>query len=333
MNIPSIAILMATYNGQAYLGEQLDSIIKQTYSNWTLFIRDDNSSDQTLSIIEEYRKADQRIQLIQNQTDYHGAYYNFFGLINDVRSMDEEYDFYLFADQDDVWDQDKLERLLHFYESRQAKGPALVYADMRIIDADGVVTSDSLDALMGIHYTNPISAYMAHKVYGCNTFFNQELFHMLPALSYGAPELAYLSHDNFTTKVAALRGEVYFYPETTMGYRRYGNNVTSKHEYHFTLKRILKRFAKADALAKDHALTYKQTLVLTDLLRHQELSADERSFLDQVDKIIHKGGFYAVLKVITEHIDWGKPIKTLSRTGILLSGIYKKYLKNDKEQE
>lgn len=327
MKSDSVLIMMATYNGEKFLREQLDSILCQTISTWKLLIRDDNSSDQTRSIIKEYEEKDGRIHLIENTSEHHGAYYNFFGLLNDVRQNENPFNFYMFADQDDIWDVDKLERLIGFYyENVKIKEPVLIYADMRIIDADGKVTAKSMDQLMGIRYTNPISTFMAHKIYGCNTLFNRKLFEILPLLSYDAPELAFLSHDNFTAKTAALKGQVYFYNEPTMGYRRYGHNVTSRHEYNFALKRILKRISKIDELAKDHALTYKQTLVATNLLRQQTSIDTDLLFLDKVEKIINNGGLNAVKMVWKEKIDWGNRVKTISRSLVLASKLYKKYL-------
>lgn len=327
MKSDSILIMMATYNGEEFLREQLDSILCQTVSTWKLLIRDDNSSDQTRAIIKEYEEKDSRIKLIKNTSQHHGAYYNFFGLLNDVRQNENPFDFYMFADQDDIWDVNKLECLIsYYYEKVKTKEPVLIYADMRIIDANGKMIANSMDQLMGIRYTNPISAFMSHKVYGCNTLFNRELFEILPLLPYDAPELAFLSHDNFTTKTAALKGQVYFYNEPTMGYRRYGHNVTNKHEYNFAFKRILKRISKIDELAKDHALTYKQTLVATNLLRQQTSIDTELLFLDKVEKIINKGGLNAVKMVWKEKIDWGNRVKTISRSLVLSSKLYKKYL-------
>ena len=63
---PKIEILMATYNGEKYIEEQIDSIINQTYTNWELLIRDDKSKDNTASIIEEYEKKDSRIKLLRD---------------------------------------------------------------------------------------------------------------------------------------------------------------------------------------------------------------------------------------------------------------------------
>ena len=83
----------------------------------------------------------------------------------------------------------------------------------------------------------------------------------------------------------------------------------------------------------DGALTYRQPLVATRLLRKQVSSESEQKFLDQVDAIIQRGGFYAVKNVRSEKIDWGKPVKTLSRTVILFSKLYKKYMRNNEKED
>ena len=66
MENKKIDILMATYNGEKYLAEQIDSIICQTYKNWNLLIRDDGSSDNTFKILMEYEKRDDRIKIIKD---------------------------------------------------------------------------------------------------------------------------------------------------------------------------------------------------------------------------------------------------------------------------
>ena len=74
---PKIEILMATYNGEKYIEEQIDSIINQTYTNWELLIRDDKSKDNTASIIEEYEKKDSRIKLLRDEKGNLGFVKNF----------------------------------------------------------------------------------------------------------------------------------------------------------------------------------------------------------------------------------------------------------------
>ena len=102
-----IDILMATYNGEKYLVEQLDSIINQTYRNWNLLIRDDNSTDKTLEIIQNYHKKDKRIKILKDNKGNLGIVRNFEELLKSSES-----EFIMFSDQDDIWVENKLDMYL-----------------------------------------------------------------------------------------------------------------------------------------------------------------------------------------------------------------------------
>lgn len=322
---PTILIMMTTYNGEEFLIQQIESICQQSYSNWQLVVRDDGSSDQTLAILNAYAEKDARIQVVQNQTDYHGAYPNFWGLVAYCKQL-KAYDYYMFADQDDVWDKDKLEVYMNFCSDKGLNEPLLVYGDMRIIDGDGQVTSNSLEANLGIAYTNAISTFFAHKVHGCNSFFNRCLFELALPLSPEEPEAKYISHDNYYTKFAALLGQVYYLPRPMMSYRRYGTNVTSQHAYDFKLKRILKRLTALEELAKDHALTYRQTRATLERMKLLPLADGQMKLLKTVETILDRGGIYAIKQISKHHIDWGKRVKNVSRSLVLCLGMYKKYM-------
>lgn len=322
---PTILIMMTTYNGEEFLIQQIESICQQSYSNWQLVVRDDGSSDQTLAILNAYAEKDARIQVVQNQTDYHGAYPNFWGLVAYCKQL-KAYDYYMFADQDDVWDKDKLEVYMDFCSDKGLNEPLLVYGDMRIIDGDGQVISNSLEANLGIAYTNAISTFFAHKVHGCNSFFNRRLFELVLPLSPEEPEAKYVSHDNYYTKFAALLGQVYYLPRPMMSYRRYGTNVTSQHAYDFKLKRILKRLTALEELAKDHALTYRQTRATLERMKLLPLADGQMKLLKTVETILDRGGIYAIKQISKHHIDWGKRVKNVSRSLVLCLGMYKKYM-------
>ena len=117
MTEKKVVILMATYNGQKYLKCQLDSIIQQTYRNWQLIIRDDCSKDNTVKIIQEYEKKDDRIKVIDNEGKNLGAIGNFFELIK--KAPDASY--YAFSDQDDYWHEDKIEKAVERLEQMSSK--------------------------------------------------------------------------------------------------------------------------------------------------------------------------------------------------------------------
>ena len=75
-----VDILMATYNGEAFVEAQIRSIISQSYSDWRLLIRDDGSKDNTLHILQSLAKGDQRIHIIPNQGTRLGVAHNFIHL-------------------------------------------------------------------------------------------------------------------------------------------------------------------------------------------------------------------------------------------------------------
>lgn len=117
-NEAKVAILMATYNGEKYLSEQIESIRRQTFADWTLYIQDDGSSDGTVCIIRDFCSVDPRIKLFDIGLTRQGAGMNFMSMLN---AVDSEY--YMFSDQDDVWFEDKVERTLRRMKEEEAAHP------------------------------------------------------------------------------------------------------------------------------------------------------------------------------------------------------------------
>ena len=102
-----IYILLATYNGEKYLKEQLDSLFEQTNQHWTLWIHDDNSKDNTVNIIKKYKsKYPDQIEFLDDDISTGGAKENFTYLLDNIN---DDYDYIMFCDQDDVWLEDKIE--------------------------------------------------------------------------------------------------------------------------------------------------------------------------------------------------------------------------------
>ena len=115
-----VTIVMAVYNGEKYLEEQLESIRLQTYKAWNLLIRDDGSTDHTENIIKRFaerlaaEKAEgealdvQTVQYVKSgEQDKKGAKYNFLALLEMAEAS-----YVMCCDQDDVWKPDKIEKTL-----------------------------------------------------------------------------------------------------------------------------------------------------------------------------------------------------------------------------
>lgn len=328
-----VLIMLATYNGERFIEQQIESILKQTYTNFHLAIQDDGSTDATLDIIKKYSQKDKRIEILKNESKYHGPFYNFHCLANKFKQR-EKYDFYMFCDQDDLWDQNKIEKYIHIVKNKfkNFDKPVLVYSDMRLIDEVGNVKGVSVDKIQGIKYVNKHSVFFAHNVYGCNLMMNYQCFLAVPILDLSKPIVKILSHDNLYTKFAAYLGAIYYIPSVSMSYRRFGGNVTGAQAYDFKLKRILKRLSNLSLLAKDHSRAYSQTLYTIELLTHNYPTMDSID-LEEMKKAIYKGGIYSLLYIKKYNVNWGRTIKNLSRKIILVTKLYQKYLVCDFEHK
>jgi glycosyltransferase involved in cell wall biosynthesis len=110
-----VDILMATYNGEKYIRQQLDSILSQTYEQWLLYIRDDGSTDNTVEIINNYiKKYPDKIILINDEKKGLGAKLNFGETMKFSKN-----DYTMFVDQDDVWMNYKISKSLDIMEKQE----------------------------------------------------------------------------------------------------------------------------------------------------------------------------------------------------------------------
>jgi rhamnosyltransferase len=134
LNEKKIAILLAAYNAEQYIAEQIESILTQTNQDWTLYIRNDGSKDNTGDVIAEYCEKYPNIIEIDRGAGNLGCRNNFFRLLEVVDS-----DYFMFCDADDVWFDDKIEISLDRMRELEAvhhNKPLLVHTDSAVYDAD-----------------------------------------------------------------------------------------------------------------------------------------------------------------------------------------------------
>jgi rhamnosyltransferase len=118
--IPKVAVCLASYNGLLYLPEQLNSILQQTGVVVTVYVSVDVSSDGTEAWFDRQAKEDARIVVLAHGQRFGGAAKNFFRLIRDVDFSN--FDYLSFADQDDIWQQDKLIRHVELMQKNNVDG-------------------------------------------------------------------------------------------------------------------------------------------------------------------------------------------------------------------
>lgn len=127
-----VSIAVATYNGEKFLKEQLETIVNQTYKNLEIIICDDGSTDSTVEIIKEYQNRDRRIKLFQNEKQL-GVLKNFEKAISLCSG-----DYIAISDQDDSWIINKIEIMLY-----EIQDYILIYHDDILVDKTGSVIHNS----------------------------------------------------------------------------------------------------------------------------------------------------------------------------------------------
>lgn len=211
-----IDILLATYNGEKFLNEQLDSILNQTYSNFNLYISDDCSKDNTKEILKEYEKKDARIKLFFQEKNL-GYIGNFEFLLKQVESK-----YYMLSDQDDVWLKEKIEKSFNKLINSNSD---LVYTDLEIVDQNLKMIYPSMWKNLKIEkkvkYDDIRSQYLYNCATGCTIISKSEYIkYMLPF----PKKSVYMPHDYWIALVVALKGKIAHLDEKTIKYRQHGNN-------------------------------------------------------------------------------------------------------------
>lgn len=216
-----IDILLATYNGEEYLRQQIDSIICQSYTNWRLIIRDDSSSDGTLAIIKDYvKRYPNKIILVDENTPNLGSSKSFIRLLDFVSN-----DYFMFTDQDDVWLPNKVElsiRKMHELESAYGiDKPLLVCSDAECIDACGnLLCSSFFQSQKFIDTTDDAIKLLAlNVIQGSTSLMNRNV------ISYVKPIPDFVLHDQWIGVITAHYGKVVYLPEQLIRYRQHGHNV------------------------------------------------------------------------------------------------------------
>lgn len=225
-----VDILLATYNGEKYLKELIDSILNQTYKNIKLIISDDCSKDSTRKILEEYEKQDERVE-VYYQPQNLGYVKNFEFLLKQVKG-----NLYMLADQDDVWLPEKIEKSVETLERENAD---LVFGDLEVVDKDLKTIYPSFNdfMLLSRKIKKYIKSYKLNYLYncvtGCTVIAKSKFISKLLPIPANSK---YFIHDHWLGIMMSIYGKVAYMPEKYIKYRQHGNNQvgTNKISHKFT---------------------------------------------------------------------------------------------------
>ncbi len=241
-----VHIMMATYNGENYIREQIDSIIAQTYDDWTLYISDDESSDSTLKIIRDYSDAmPDKIKII-NEKRVGGAKNNFIYLYNNCPHAE----LYMFSDQDDIWLPDKIKKMVDKYD-QMGMDNTLIYSELRVVDSELNTVSDTF--IKNLHYSLKNEfMLMNNYIPGCVMMIDDKL-----KSSIGTIPKECIMHDWWIAMYATYFGHISCANEYLHLYRQHEKNAIGAEQERFNkddidkaVKKLKKRKKQNNAFLK-----------------------------------------------------------------------------------
>lgn len=229
-----ISVCMATYNGEKFIKEQIDSILPQLSDDDELVVSDDGSKDRTLDIISSYN--DKRIRILHHGAP-HGFVHNFENALDDAKG-----DYIFLSDQDDTWKPNKVQVVMDYLKKYQ-----LVIHNADLIDGTGKSLGKTYyDTLH--NKTGFWANFYKTRWLGCCMAFRREVKDYCLPFPKGI-----VGHDYWIGMLGMLKFRYYFIDEVLMNYRRHGGNLSpsgEKSNHSWLYKLYTKRFVILLAIIK-----------------------------------------------------------------------------------
>lgn len=257
--LSTIQVLLSSYNGEKYVAQQIESILAQKNVDVHLLIRDDGSKDHTLEVMSKYQ--DKNIKIIRGENC--GSTKSFFTLMQ----LAGNFDYYAFADQDDIWDHDKL--FVAIEKIKNYQKPAVYASNTRIVDSN----SNFISCVKRTPKINLGSAMIKNYAAGCTQVFNKLL--MVETKKFPPPNVPY--HDWWINILCLSLGGVSIYdPIPHMSYRQHGENVVGSNDSFFPKwSKRLNKFLHG---------SYHRSLIAAQILEMyaESLSDQEKNLLKMI---------------------------------------------------
>ena len=212
-----VAIIMSTYNGEKFLKEQLDSLLGQKGISLDIFVRDDASKDNTKEILTEYREKYSNVHFINEDNIFNlGCKNSFLACLKYAYELNQ-FDYYAFCDQDDVWLENKVFEAVKKLNETKGKYK-LYYSNKTFVDVELKTISEEHIKF----YNDFIEALSSSLASGCTMVFNHELAGL--SLKYTLEESDF--HDSIVYRMAKFVGaDIICDSKSYILYRQHGNNV------------------------------------------------------------------------------------------------------------
>lgn len=214
-----VSVVMATYNGERFLEPQINSILTQTVKPAEIIVCDDDSTDNTIAILEKF--SDNRSFTYYRNTKRIGVVENFKKAV----SLATPGNYIALCDQDDIWMPQKIEKSIEALSKiDDGISPAMIYSDLILIDSNEQVLNPSLDNELGHDkYKHCLETLLfGNFVLGCTIMMNGSMRKFFLDI----PNNKAFNHDTWTTLIAFTFGKVAALAQPYIKYRNHDYNVT-----------------------------------------------------------------------------------------------------------
>lgn len=245
MEPEKVAILLAVYNGERYLGDLLHSLMKQSYSDFKIYIRDNCSTDDTANVLQTWKERyPHKIELFTADSNK-GCIANFAALLNLTNAP-----YVMFCDHDDVWLPNKIALTMQKMEQMQSiygqAHPIVVHTDLTVVDAELNIIAPSLWKVSKLNTSESCYNFsrllVQNQLTGCTMMLNRALIDLAKPIP---PKC--IMHDWWIALVASCLGSIGTVRQSTILYRQHGSNDTGAKPY--DLFAYFKRKKKAKIMA------------------------------------------------------------------------------------
>jgi len=288
MSQSNVLIILATYNGEKHIREQVSSIQSQTYCDWRLLIRDDCSMDKTPNIIQELAQHDERISIVDNKGINLGVIDNF-GSLMEIGSELTNIDYVFFSDQDDVWDPEKIQLMINCFQQKEAEldeaRPLLVHSDLSVVGEQLDEIHPSFMKYQSIR-NEEADAWevlcVQNYVTGCVMAINRSL------LEFALPmPKNIVMHDWWLALCASVSGEIIYIDKPLIKYRQHQNNQVGAKGFWARINPLNSDFSdRWEKGRQDICLAIQQTKFVLQRMEQHDLNNEASHVLRQFSQIL-----------------------------------------------
>lgn len=260
---PLVSVVMCTYNGEKFLYPQLESIVRQTYTNMEIIISDDGSADNTLRIAKEFAEKDKRISIYTNLTNL-GYNKNFEEAFKKASG-----EFIAISDQDDIWKYEKLEKMMSLFKNDQ----------VQLAHSQSVRFKKKLPEISTYNIWRPFEGNDVRKLMYFNTIAGHNMLFRKTLLYKHSPFPENVFYDWWLAIMAATYGTIKSTDEVLTFHRFHASNITlgKKDEGRQTKQKAEERIHTLDAILqlKEVKPEYK---AFAKQLRHALIPLQRKQF-------------------------------------------------------